>query len=281
MENVAKELMILDADIVNLVEVQDCIVLKTLNNYLNGMNYLPYLLTGTDTATGQNVALLTRVDPTTNLARTAARVNYPIPGSTCGSTISGDTAVSKHYYTTFNIDGLSKPLSMFGMHFLAFPDDKIRCVQREAQATVIKNLIAQAIAQGHSIVALGDMNDFDNTVVDASDNIPISEVMDILRNPVTSTPADELVNVASYVASSANIYSCWYDRDGDCKLGPNELSLIDHVLISKDIAPLVTKAYMDHSYGVGCNTLESDHWPVIVRLQLTLCSVGVMTKPME
>jgi hypothetical protein len=29
---------------------------------------------------------------------------------------------------------------MFGMHFLAYPDDPIRCVQREAQATLIKNV---------------------------------------------------------------------------------------------------------------------------------------------
>jgi len=268
MEAVAAEMRIIDADIVNMVEVQDCSVLAELNSMLKGMNYLPYLLTGTDTATGQNVALLTRVDPSVNLKRTSARVDYPIPGSKCGSTNSGDSAVSKHYYTTFEIDGLSRPLSMFGMHFLAYPDDPFRCVQREAQATVMKNLIAAALQEGHSVVALGDMNDFDGTIQDASGNTPISEVLSLLRDPVSYTPGDELVNVAQYVYSASQRYSCWYDRNEDCREGKDELSLIDHLLISEDLAPLVTKAYMDHSYGVSCDTFESDHWPVIVHLSL-------------
>ena len=36
----------------NLVEVQDCSVLAKLNSMLKDMDYLPYLLTGTDTSTG-------------------------------------------------------------------------------------------------------------------------------------------------------------------------------------------------------------------------------------
>jgi hypothetical protein len=51
-------------------------------------------------------------------------------------------------------------------------------------------LIAEALQEGHSIVALGDLNDFDSTIVDASGNVPISEVLSILRDPVTSTPGD-------------------------------------------------------------------------------------------
>jgi len=110
MQDVANEIAIINADIVNLAEVQDCSVLTMLNSLLTGMNYLPYLLTGTDTSTGQNVGILTRVDPTTNMQRSSYRVNYPIPTSSCnyrGS--SGDSAVSKHYYATFNISGLAKP----------------------------------------------------------------------------------------------------------------------------------------------------------------------------
>ncbi len=43
----------IDADIINLVEVQSCEILYTLNNdYLSGMRYQPYLLPGTDTHTG-------------------------------------------------------------------------------------------------------------------------------------------------------------------------------------------------------------------------------------
>jgi len=269
MQDVADEITILNADIVNLAEVQDCIVLTRLNGLLKGMNYLPYLLTGTDTSTGQNVALLTRVDPSVNLQRTSNRVDYPIPGSTCGSTSSGNTAVSKHYYTTFNVEGLPNPLTIFGLHFLAFPDDKIRCVQREGQASVIKALVASYLGEGHSVVVLGDVNDFDGTVIDASGNVPISTVLDILRDPLPSKAGDELTNVASFVAAASQRYSCWWDKDESCSVQHDELSMIDHLLISNDLVPLVTGAYMDHSYQAACNTYESDHWPVVVQLDLS------------
>lgn len=35
----------------------------------NNHGYVPYLLKGTDTATGQNVGILTRIDPISNLQR--------------------------------------------------------------------------------------------------------------------------------------------------------------------------------------------------------------------
>lgn len=269
MVDVAKELEIINADIVNLVEVQDCGVLIQLNEILagRGMGYQPYLISGTDTSTGQNVALLTRVDPVVNLRRTENRVTYPIPGSKCGSTVSGTSGVSKHYFTTFNIAGLSKPLTIFGMHFLAFPDDVIRCVQREAQASVIKHLVAEALEAGHSVVVTGDINDFDNTVLDASNNYPISDVLNLLRDPLPAA-GDELTNVAKFVELADERYSCWYDRNSNCNLDDEELSMIDHVLISSDLLPLVSNAYMDHSYGPACGGYESDHWPSIVHLNL-------------
>jgi hypothetical protein len=66
--------------------------------------------------------------------------------------------VSKHQYTTFNVSGLDKPIALVGMHLLAFPDDKTRCLQREAQATVLAELTATLISQGNYVVLLGDMN---------------------------------------------------------------------------------------------------------------------------
>jgi len=128
--------------------------------------------------------------------------------------------------------------------------------------------MAEALQAGHSVVALGDINDFDGLIVDASNNVPISSVLSILKNPLPSTPGDELVNVAQYVASPSQRYSCWYDRNEDCLEGKDELSMIHHLLISEDLTSLVSKAYMDHSYGISCETFESDHWPVIVQFSL-------------
>jgi hypothetical protein len=56
------------------------------------------------------------------MSSTENRVQYPIPGTKCGNSTSGDTGVSKHYFTDFEIEGLDKPLSIIGIHFVAFPD---------------------------------------------------------------------------------------------------------------------------------------------------------------
>ena len=56
-----------------------CSLLRRLNSKLGPTGgYRGYLIAGTDTNTGQNVALLTRVDPVTTLYRTSATSPYPV-----------------------------------------------------------------------------------------------------------------------------------------------------------------------------------------------------------
>ena len=59
----------MNVDIINVVEVQNCAVLKLLIEFIGDDSYLPYLVKGTDTGTGQNVGLITRVDPIIDLQR--------------------------------------------------------------------------------------------------------------------------------------------------------------------------------------------------------------------
>ena len=105
-----------------------------------------YIL-GTDTATGQNVALITKIDPYDDLYRSNEYIPYPVSGSNCGYTGNdGTQGCSKHFRSRFKIDGLDKDLSIFNLHFLAFPDDITRCVRREGQATVIANMVKEDVA---------------------------------------------------------------------------------------------------------------------------------------
>ena len=53
----------IDADIVHFNEVEDCRVLRLLMDMLPGHGYRAYLVPGTDNMTGQNVGVLTRIDP--------------------------------------------------------------------------------------------------------------------------------------------------------------------------------------------------------------------------
>jgi len=136
----------LKPDIINFCEIEGCDELKMLNDQLNN-EYIPYLKKGTDTATGQNVGFLTKFDPLISLYRSEEKVEYPIPGSKCGNTTAtGSTGVSKHYITEFLFGETF--IAFIGAHLLAIPLDPGRCVQREAQAQVLQNVIASYIEKG-------------------------------------------------------------------------------------------------------------------------------------
>jgi len=259
---VAKEILKINPDILVLEEVHDCDVLNALNALLNGRNYKPYLIKGTDTATSQNVAILTRIDPSTNLSRTENRTQYPIPGSKCGyNGAVGTYGVSKHFYTTFRIQGLANPLMLVGAHLLAFPDRTDRCAYREAQATVLQGIIRSGLESGFHVVMTGDLNDYD-TIADCCGNVPISKALAILKDPIASRPGDELVTAAIKI-NQASRFTCWYSTSSNCNAPL--YSMIDHVLLDTALSARVTGAYIDHAYTT-CTALNSDHWPVIVSI---------------
>jgi len=301
---VAEQLVIINADIVVIEEVRSCEVLielaKVLSNgsmnafYRNlkhknpekepfeheherheddsedkakenlDLGYVPYLVQGTDTATGQNVGILTRIDPATNLNRTAQRYNYPISSSKCGYTGSpGDYGVSKHFFATFKVAGLNAPLLLIGGHLLAFPDRVDRCAQREAQASVLGDLVMRGLEDGYHVIATGDFNDYDPAVPDSSNNVAISQVLPILRNAFSE--GSELTNSASFLQRS-NRYSAWYSQTACIPL----YSMIDHLLIDSVLASRVTFVEISHTYPAVCNDYNSDHWPVVVTIATSL-----------
>ena len=144
LSHVAEEIGNIDADISSLEEVRDCDILNRIIALIPNNLYKPYLVLGTDSATGQNTGLLTRIDPIADLTRSEARVSYPIPNSKCNGAVvdasavgTSSTGVSKHYMTRFNIDGIAKPVTMIGLHFLAFPTDVNRCYEREGEKHIV------------------------------------------------------------------------------------------------------------------------------------------------
>jgi len=138
----------------------------------------------------------------------------------------------------------------------------------------------QAIDKGSYVVILGDFNDFDSTISDPAKSVPISQVLNILKSPSSSQSILEepaavtLYNANAFVTSQANRYSCWYDKDGNCNtVGPDEFSLIDHVLISPELKTLLTSTDMGHQYFAPlCYSKYSDHWPI---------TITISTKTME
>ena len=63
----------------------------------------------------------------------------------------------------------------------------------------------QASSVGSYVVVMGDMNDFDNTVKDASGNMPISQVLNILRDPVKDKAGDGMYWVVIVIIGIVDI----------------------------------------------------------------------------
>ncbi|MCD6141385.1 MAG: endonuclease [Thermoplasmata archaeon] len=247
----------LGADYVSLEEVEDARILGRLADLLSAFGYEQIFVQGRDTATGQDVAALSRIPPD-RVGRTDARAKYPIFSSnlTCKS---GSKGVSKNYWAELEIGVI--PVTVIGVHFLAFPDRCDRAVKREAQALVIARLARDALRQGREVIVLGDMNDFDGTVLDASSDRPISIVLKTLKDPDPTRPGDELHNACDRIPQSER-YTAWYDRNRNGRYDPGDaLSQIDFILVSSGLYSRLTEVQIDHSAPPGW---ASDHWPVVV-----------------
>ena len=273
----------LDADLVHLNEVEDCRVLDLLLELLpHGHGYAAYMIPGTDTMTGQNVALLTRLDPDGPLKRSDNRVPYPIATSKCqkrvsysrGQRRSGTVGLSKHYLSQFtvNLAGDSFTLVMAGAHFIAQPGNADRCLRREAQATVLTRLLQSTIDRLRSyehprpvqVIITGDLNDHDADAPGANGELPRSATLQVLKN----LAGMKLFSAAQWISNPQDRYSSWHDRNGNCRDdGPAEHSLIDHVLVSEGLKRRIRTVWMDHNETVSCSQRTSDHFPIIFEIK--------------
>jgi len=258
---IADALNTINADIIALVEVQDCVVLQCLINAMGDSTYKPYLIPGTDTATDQNVGIISRIDPESALFRDEQRATIYRDESPCGRGLSApsyNSGVSKHFISRFNIAGFG-PISIIGLHFLAYPTDQERCIRREAQVTVIRNIARNEINRGNQVIVLGDMNDYDDDVLDASYSKPISRVSGILKYNQNQRV---MYNVAEFIPQQSVRYSHWWDRDNDCEVAAGELTLIDHLFITPQLRDQISSVRIYNS--IECDSLKSDHYPIKV-----------------
>ena len=265
-EYVSKIIKDINPDIINLCEVEGCDELNLLKDELDS-TYYPYLKKGKDTSTGQNVGLMTRIDPLVDLYRTEERISYPINGSNCGYTGPTDSSgVSKHYITEYKIGDMN--IAFIGVHFVAFPTDSVRCSQREAQAQVIQNVVYSYIKKNYEVILLGDLNDFDSEVLDANSDKPFSRVLDILKgNYGLNKGFFQLQNAAEKIPQSQR-FTAWWDSNSNCKSTKTEFSMIDHILLTPTLREKVIEAYIYQDYEEFCGTYNSDHYPVIIKIAL-------------
>jgi exonuclease III len=256
----------LNPDIINFCEVEGCDELNLVKDQLNTNTslYQSYLKWGTDTSTGQNVGMLTKIDPFVSLYRSDEKISYPISGTKCGTTsATGTTGVSKHYITEFKLSSMN--IAMIGAHLLAFPTDPARCVQREGQAQVLQNIVSSYISKKYEVILIGDMNDYDGNVLDVNANHPISRVLNILKgDDGQKNGTYKLTNVAITIPQ-VDRYSDWWNSDNNCNTNSQQdFSMIDHILVTPNIKNRITNAFIYHGYQEYCGKWDSDHFPVVI-----------------
>ena len=249
MNNIGKWLQSLHADVINIVELEDCRVLSRIKD-----EYLPnhgvYVQSSKDTANKQTTGLLTKLPLSSpGMMFSNERMEYPVSKSSkCGyKGKSKTTGVSKHWYGTINTETVGEIL-LIGVHFKARPNDPKSCSKREAQASVLIKLIKQHRKNKH-VIFMGDLNDFDPNVLDASSNLPKSNVLSMLKTELS------LTNVWKYVKEPRDR---WSYRDPNTKW-PD--SALDHILISKELEPYIEDVWVDR------NASFSDHRPLSLRFR--------------
>jgi exonuclease III len=256
-------------DIINICEVEGCNELSKLKDELNDTSYNPYLVQGTDTSTGQNVGMLSKIAPIDNeLYRSEEKMNYPIPNSSCGSGLpNGSTGLSKHYISKFKINNLN--IAFISAHLIAIPTDPHRCSQREAQAQILQNIVYKHVQEGYEIVLLGDFNDYDGSVPDTNSNQPLSSVLEILKgNAGRLNNTYKLQPIARRISQNER-YSNWWDSDNQCNTSSKmDYSLIDHILVSNAIDDRIADAFIYHEYGEYCGKMDSDHYPLVIDIDV-------------
>jgi exonuclease III len=267
LETIAKRIDALDVDTIHLCEVESCDQLQELISLMDSSKgYNGYMIKGTDSYTGQNVGLLTRIDPDGPLERTEVRKTFPISGSQCGYTGESDTeGVSKHMIARFTVN--EQPVMLVGAHLLSQPTSASPCAKREAQAEVLYEIMYNNTLLGNdsvqsSMILLGDLNDFDGEILDINGNKPLSQVLDIVKMD------GHMQSIASLEKNETNRYTEWWDENEDMFVqSSKELSMIDHVLVSADWYVRIQNVEYYHAYETeeqGDVSYDSDHFPVIV-----------------
>jgi exonuclease III len=156
-------------------------------------------------------------------------------------------------------------VALIGAHLLAIPTDPSRCVQREAQAQVLQNIVYGYIERGYEIILIGDMNDYDGEILDKNDDKPTSRVLDIMKGlDGQNKGAYELTNIAVSIKKDER-FTDWWDSDNNCNTtSQKDYSMIDHILVTDKVYSNIVNAYIYHGYDEYCGKWNSDHYPIVV-----------------
>ncbi len=243
------------ADVICILEATSKPALEKLTDEpeLRPLHYRVYHVESRDDATGQDAAFLARIP----LDRIAGGYIHDFPQE-------GSDPLTKRAVIYLTAGKLR--LGLLGLHLLAHPDDPYRNRKREAQTRIATRLIRnEIVARGYTPVVLGDLNDYDPDVLDASNDVPQSRALYFLKHFDKKDSKEDLFNAAESIPASER-YSDYRDLNRNGKWDAGEpVSMIDHILLDRSLSSGLLDVKILH--GAQPDGSVSDHWPVVVELK--------------
>ena len=293
LEGVAHVIEAIDPDIVVMPEVvsrQGVEALAALLREKGLTGFQGYHVDGADSFSGFDVALLARIEPDEvdgrriwihvparagNRSRPRAEPELPADPAEAwlrqaytyiddaGQTRSDEAVLQRHSLAYFTVCG--RRIGLLGLHLKSNPSDAGANAQRSAEVRIARDIIRREIVgRGYLPVVLGDLNDYDPDVpmADAIRTTKTTVLRD-LKDYDADVAGDELVNAAKFVGRVADRYTSHWDVNENGAADPEDVfTMIDHVLLHRDLEPAVCRVFICHAVDLGV----SDHHPVVVDL---------------
>jgi endonuclease/exonuclease/phosphatase family metal-dependent hydrolase len=278
LEDVAALFETLKPDVFNLVEVTSREAVDQVVAILHEKGfteYRGYHVDSNDTFTAGDVAVITHFQPDRIDGAEIRTIYSPADDPTWrqtfsfpargGGTGNGTTSLDRNSMYFLTIAG--HKLGFFGLHFRSNPQDAYANAKRTGEAAIVRRAIrSQIVARGYLPIVLGDLNDYDPDVPDTDPGRGTSTtVLRDIKDFDADRQGPELVNVAERIVRVADRYtSHWDTNENGAHDGDDVYTMIDHILLPRELMPYVTRAFISHSVTLA----TSDHFPVVVDLRL-------------
>jgi endonuclease/exonuclease/phosphatase family metal-dependent hydrolase len=284
LERVAHLIETLNPDIFNLVEVTSKEAVDRIVAILHekGMrDCRGYHVDSNDTFTALDVAVITKYpadvvdgqpirtvyskedDPTW-------RENFQAPDRD-GTMRRMTASLSRNSLYFITVGGYK--LGFLGLHLKSDPQDDYSNARRMAEAAVARRVLrGEVVRRGYLPVVLGDLNDYDPDVPDRDKSRDTSTTaLRELKDFDPQRPGPELVNVAERIVRQADRYTSHWDWNENGAHDRDDVyTMIDHILVAKELMPHVTRAFICHTVSLD----TSDHYAVVVDLRLPRSRAG-------
>lgn len=176
-----------------------------------------------------------------------------------------EAVLQRHALAYFTVCG--RKVAVLGLHLKSNPDDPGSNAQRAAETRIVRDIVRRKIvAKGYLPVVLGDLNDYDPDVPMADGRRQTrTTVLRDLKDFDPDRPGAELFNAAAFIPRVADRFSSHWDvNENGGPDGDDVFTLIDHVLLPRELEPAVRRAFICHAIDLDV----SDHFPVVVDLEL-------------